>query len=81
LDIQDKKFGVKFFKNNHSVPSEEYWNHVSSNKSFLKMFYESRLHISNSSYVTSHMYVKEVFGIGKRFESNDEKIKSIERER
>ncbi|WVY98387.1 hypothetical protein V8G54_030538 [Vigna mungo] len=46
---------------------------------FLKLFYDSTLRISGSSYVTSHMYMKEVFAIGKRIrqysESNDVSIK------
>ena len=48
---------------------------------FLKMFYDSTMHISGSSYVISHMYMKEVFGIGKKirqyFESSDVSISSM----
>ena len=48
---------------------------------FLKMFYDSTMRISGSSYVTSHMYIKEVFEIGKKirqyYESSDVSIRSM----
>jgi len=46
------------------------------------MFYDSTMLIFYSSYVTSHMYMKEVFGIGKKIqqysESGDVCIRSME---
>ena len=45
------------------------------------MFYDSTMRISSSSYVTSHMYMKEMFGIGKKIrqysESSDVSIRSM----
>ncbi|WVZ03801.1 hypothetical protein V8G54_024607 [Vigna mungo] len=71
LDMQDKKFGVEMAKKD--------WEYAKSILPFLKMFYDSTLRISGSSYVTSHMYMKEVFGIGKQIgqysESGDVSIK------
>ncbi|BAT85021.1 hypothetical protein VIGAN_04251200 [Vigna angularis var. angularis] len=79
LDMQDKKFSVEMAKSNGGVPLEEDWEYARSILPFLKMFYDSTLRISGSSYVTSHMYMKEVFGIGKRIqqysESSDLSIK------
>jgi len=48
------------------MPLEEDWEYARSVLPFLKMFYDSTMHISVSSYVTSHMYMKEVFRIGKK---------------
>jgi len=46
---------------------------------FLKMFYDSTIQISGSSYVTNHMHMNEEFGIGKKilqyFESSDVSIR------
>ncbi|WVZ13429.1 hypothetical protein V8G54_010995 [Vigna mungo] len=79
--MQDKKFGVELAKSNGGVPLEEDWEYVRSILSFLKMFYDSTLRISSSSYVTNHMYMKEVFEIGKRIqqysESGDVSIKPM----
>ncbi|WVZ25696.1 hypothetical protein V8G54_004240 [Vigna mungo] len=81
LDMQDKKFGDEMAKSNGGVPLEEDWEYARSILPFLKLFYDSTLRISGSSYVTSHMYMKEVFAIGKRIrqysESNDVSIKLI----
>jgi len=55
LDMQDKKFGVEMAKSNGGVPLEEDWEYVRSVLPFLKMFYDSTMCISSSSYVTSHM--------------------------
>jgi len=45
------------------------------------MFYDSNMHIYGSSYVTSHMYMKEMFGTGKKiqqyFDSSDVSIRSM----
>nr|KYP41362.1 Putative AC transposase [Cajanus cajan] len=79
LDMQDKKFGVEMAKGNGSVPLEEDWEYARSVLPFLKMFYDSTMRISGTSYVTSHMYMKEVFGIGKKIrqysESSDVSIR------
>ncbi|WVY90124.1 hypothetical protein V8G54_035638 [Vigna mungo] len=79
LNMQDKKFGDEMAKSNGGVPLEEDWEYARSILPFLKMFYDSTLRISGSSYVSSHMYMKEVFEIGKRIrqysESNDVSIK------
>ncbi|WVZ14298.1 hypothetical protein V8G54_011864 [Vigna mungo] len=79
LDMQDKKFGIEMAKSNGGVPLEEDWEYARSILPFLKIFYDSTLRISGSSYVTSHMYMNEVFGIGKRIrqysESGDVSIK------
>ncbi|WVZ09209.1 hypothetical protein V8G54_013739 [Vigna mungo] len=79
LDMQDTKFGIEMAKSNGGVPLEEDWEYARSILPFLKIFYDSTLRISGSSYVTSHMYMNEVFGIGKRIrqysESGDVSIK------
>ncbi|WVZ04310.1 hypothetical protein V8G54_025116 [Vigna mungo] len=79
LDMQDKKFGIEMAKSNGGVPLEEDWEYARSILPFLKIFYDSTLRISSSSYVTSHMYMKEVFAIGKRIrqysKSDDVSIK------
>ncbi|WVZ21480.1 hypothetical protein V8G54_008802 [Vigna mungo] len=79
LDMQDKKFGIEMAKSNGGVPLEEDWEYARSILPFLKIFYDSTLRISGSSYVTNHMYMNEVFGIGKRIrqysESGDVSIK------
>ncbi|WVZ13739.1 hypothetical protein V8G54_011305 [Vigna mungo] len=58
---------------------DEDWEYERSILPFLKMFYDSTLRISDSSYVTSHMYMKQVFGISKRIrqysKSSDVSIK------
>jgi len=78
LDMQDKKFGVEMAKSS-GVPLEEDWEYARSVLPFLKMFYDTTMCISSSSFVTSHMYMKEVFGIGKKIrqysESSDESIR------
>ena len=35
---------------------------------FLEMFYDATLRISGSSYVTSNLYMKEVFALGRRIQ-------------
>jgi len=80
LDMQDKKFGVEMAKSS-GVPLEEDWEYARSVLPFLKIFYDSTMRISDSSYVTSHVYMKEVFGIGKKIrqysESSDVSIRSM----
>ena len=66
LDMQDKKFCAQMAKSNGGVPLEDDWEYSRYVLPFLKMFYDSTMHISGSSYVTSHMYMKGVFGIGKK---------------
>jgi len=64
--MQDKKFGAEMAKSNCGVPLKEDWEYARYVLPFLKMFYDSTMCLFCSSYVTSHMYMKEVFGIGKR---------------
>ena len=45
------------------LPSYEDWGYVESILPFLSIFYEATLRISGTSYVTSNMYMLEVFGI------------------
>ena len=83
LKIADAKFVKELSKKNggKGVPNEEDWNYASSVLPFLKMFYDSTMRISGSLYVTSNIYMKEVFAIGRKIrtlcENDDERIKSM----
>ncbi|XP_052108077.1 zinc finger BED domain-containing protein RICESLEEPER 1-like [Arachis duranensis] len=67
LEMQDKKF-VKELNKERGVPSIQDWDYAKSVLSFLEMFYDATLRISGSSYVTSNLYMKEVFALGRRIQ-------------
>ncbi|XP_012570906.1 zinc finger BED domain-containing protein RICESLEEPER 2-like [Cicer arietinum] len=63
------------------VPLSKDWDFANTVLPFLKIFYDSTMHISGSSYVTSNIYMKDVFPIGRKIrllsEHNDASIKSM----
>ncbi|KAL4337771.1 hypothetical protein AHAS_Ahas12G0143500 [Arachis hypogaea] len=63
--MQDKKF-VEELNKERGVPSIQDWDYAKSVLSFLEMFYDATLCIVGSSYVTSNLYMKEVFALGRR---------------
>ncbi|XP_057761076.1 zinc finger BED domain-containing protein RICESLEEPER 1-like [Arachis stenosperma] len=67
LEMQDKKF-VEELNKERRVPSIQDWDYAKSILPFLEMFYDATLHISGSSYVTSNLYMKEVFALGRRIQ-------------
>ena len=80
LAMRDKNFHEVVKVNNKGVSYSD-WNDARSGLPFLKIFYDSTIHIFGSSYVTGHMYMKEVFGLRKKIhhycESSDESIKKM----
>ncbi|XP_025616923.1 zinc finger BED domain-containing protein RICESLEEPER 2-like [Arachis hypogaea] len=67
LEMQDKKF-VEELNKGRGVPSIQDWDYAKSVLPFLEMFYDATLRISGSSYVTSNLYMKEVFALGRRIQ-------------
>lgn len=65
LELQDKEY-VHELEKGKGVPTCEDWNNARLILPFLKIFYEAMLRISGTSYVTSNVYMLEVFGIGRR---------------
>ncbi|RYR09074.1 hypothetical protein Ahy_B05g077134 [Arachis hypogaea] len=65
LEMQDKKI-VEELNKGRGVPSIQDWDYAKSVLPFLEMFYDATLRISGSSYVTSNLYMKEVFALGRR---------------
>ncbi|KAL4381415.1 hypothetical protein AHAS_Ahas04G0131200 [Arachis hypogaea] len=65
--MQDKKF-VEELNKGRGVPSIQDWDYAKSVLPFLEMFYDATLRISGSSYVTSNLYMKEVFALGRRIQ-------------
>ncbi|XP_025661444.1 zinc finger BED domain-containing protein RICESLEEPER 2-like [Arachis hypogaea] len=67
LEMQDKKF-VEELNKGRGVPLFQDWDYAKSVLPFLEMFYDATLRISGSSYVTSNLYMKEVFALGRRIQ-------------
>ncbi|XP_025670227.1 zinc finger BED domain-containing protein RICESLEEPER 2-like [Arachis hypogaea] len=67
LEMQDKKF-VEELNKGRGVPSIQDWDYAKSVLPFLEMFYDATLRISGSSYITSNLYMKEVFALGRRIQ-------------
>jgi hypothetical protein len=65
--LQDARFVKELNKEKEKgVPTLEDWYYARSVLPFLKLFYDCTLHLSGTSYVTSNMYMKEVFAIGRK---------------
>ncbi|XP_057734179.1 zinc finger BED domain-containing protein RICESLEEPER 2-like [Arachis stenosperma] len=67
LEMQDKKF-VEELNKGRGIPSIQDWDYAKSVLPFLEIFYDATLRISGSSYVTSNLYMKEVFALGRRIQ-------------
>ncbi|XP_015948697.1 zinc finger BED domain-containing protein RICESLEEPER 2-like [Arachis duranensis] len=67
LEIQDKKF-VEELNKGKGIPSIQDWDYAKSVLPFLEIFYDATLRISGSSYVTSNLYMKEMFALGRRIQ-------------
>jgi len=65
LELHDKKY-VRELEKGKGVPTYGDWNQAYLMLPFLKIFHEAILGISNTSNVTSNIYMLEVFGIGKK---------------
>ncbi|XP_029130253.1 zinc finger BED domain-containing protein RICESLEEPER 2, partial [Cajanus cajan] len=65
LEMQDKKY-IEELEKVKGVPSYADWEFVRAILPFLKLFYDATLRMSGSIYVTSNIYMFEVFGIGKK---------------
>ncbi|KAL4337665.1 hypothetical protein AHAS_Ahas12G0132900 [Arachis hypogaea] len=65
--MQDKKI-VEELNKKREVPSIQDWDYAKSVLPFLEAFYDATLHIFRSSYVTSNLYMKEVFTLGSRIQ-------------
>jgi len=79
LEMQDQTY-VKKLQKGKSLPLPEDWEYVRAILPFLELFYNVIVRISGSCYVTSNMYMFEVFGIGKNIKEMcnhpDTRIKS-----
>ncbi|KAI5424397.1 hypothetical protein KIW84_030547 [Lathyrus oleraceus] len=62
LEFRDRKYFNEMSKDK-GVPRPEDWEHVELILPFLQIFHEATERISGSSYVTSNMYMLEVFGV------------------
>ncbi|KAL4275935.1 hypothetical protein AHAS_Ahas20G0156900 [Arachis hypogaea] len=67
LEMQDKKF-VEELNKGRGVPSIQDWDYAKFVLPFLEMFYDATLCISGSFYVSSNLYMKEVFALGRRIQ-------------
>jgi hypothetical protein len=80
LDFRDRKYFNEMSKD-RGVPRPEDWEHVELILPFLQIFHEATECISGSSYVTSNMYMLEVFGVGRSIlnmcNSEDQKVRSM----
>ncbi|XP_020229505.1 zinc finger BED domain-containing protein RICESLEEPER 2 [Cajanus cajan] len=65
LEMQDKKY-IEELEKVKGVSSYADWEFVRAILPFLKLFYDATLRMSGSIYVTSNIYMFEVFGIGKK---------------
>jgi len=63
LEMQDQTY-VKEVQKGKGLPLPEDWEYVRAILPFLELFYNATVRISGSCYVTSSMYVFEVFSIG-----------------
>ncbi|KAI3407920.1 uncharacterized protein J3R85_020645 [Psidium guajava] len=62
LEIQDGKF-VKELSKAKGLPTNDDWEYARQFLPFLKLFFDTTLTISGSSYVTSNDMVKHVYGV------------------
>ena len=70
LEFHDTKYANELGKG-IGLPSYEDWEYVESILPFLNIFYEATLRISGTSYVTSNMYMLEIWnGINHLLKSN-----------
>nr|KYP45684.1 Putative AC transposase [Cajanus cajan] len=80
LEMQDNKY-VEDLHKGKGVPLESDWNDAHLLVPFLKMFYDTTIRIYGSYHVTSNIYMKEVFAIGRKIrkcqENNDIFIRSM----
>ncbi|KAL4394253.1 hypothetical protein AHAS_Ahas02G0133500 [Arachis hypogaea] len=67
LEMHDKKF-VEELNKGRGVPSIQLWDYAKSVLLFLETFYNATLRISGSSYVTSNLYMKEMFALERRIQ-------------
>ncbi|XP_012574105.2 zinc finger BED domain-containing protein RICESLEEPER 2-like [Cicer arietinum] len=80
LEIADAKYVKELSKDKGPrVPLSKDWDFANTVLPFLRIFYDATVRISGSSYVTSNIYMKEVFAIGRKIrllcEHNDASIK------
>ncbi|CAJ2660805.1 unnamed protein product [Trifolium pratense] len=82
LKASDAKYVKELSLNGgKGVPIEGDWNYASTVMTFLKIFYDATMHISASLYVTSNIYMNEVFALGRKIrrycEDDNESIASM----
>lgn len=62
LEIQDSKF-VEELSKAKGLPTSDDWEYVRQFLPFLKLFFDTTLKVSGSSYITSNDMVKHVYGV------------------
>ncbi|XP_073223512.1 zinc finger BED domain-containing protein RICESLEEPER 2-like [Cicer arietinum] len=82
LEIVDAKYVKELSKaKGPRVPLSKDMDFANTVLPFLRIFYDATMRISGSSYVTSNIYMKEIFAIGRKIqllsEHNDASIKSM----
>jgi hypothetical protein len=80
LEFNDQIY-VDELNSNKGVPTLEDWERVELILPFLSIFHEATMRMSGSSYLTSNLYMLEVFSVGRKIinmcNSEDEKLKSM----
>ncbi|XP_012567524.1 zinc finger BED domain-containing protein RICESLEEPER 2-like [Cicer arietinum] len=82
LEIADAMYVKELSKDKGpGVPLSKDWDFANTVLPFLTIFYDATMRISDSSYVTSNIYMKEVFAIGRKIrllsKHKDASIKSM----
>jgi len=62
MEFQDSKFVEELFKAK-GLPTNEDWKYARQFITFLKLFFDATLKVSNSSYVTSNDMTNDIYGI------------------
>lgn len=60
LELKDKSYRLEMVD---SLPSDADWSYAEGLVPFLQSFYETTVKISGSLYITSNVYMKEIFGL------------------